>query len=84
VFTLALFEYLLRDPTPRKLQVITKFKNLICNDKFLPFSSYMKGLILKGLKIMAENHHENRPIAECLLGCEKISAFTECWKELIS
>lgn len=65
--------------------MVNKFKNLVCNDKFLPFASYMKGLLLKGLKLMMENStNASRPVADCLFGSEKISAFSECWKEVIS
>lgn len=65
---------------------IAKFKNLVCSNNFLNFASYTKGLILKGLKMMTETNERNlggRPVAESLLGSEKMSAFCECWKEMI-
>jgi hypothetical protein len=85
VFTIAIFEYLLKDPSPKKVSKINKLKNLVCNDKFMPFSSYTKGLLLKGLQLMLQSTETRaRPVAQALLGCEKLAAFTECWKEMIA
>ena len=71
----------MRDPSPKKIEKIDKFKTLICCDKFLPEASYMKGLLLKGLKGMLENSSiTNQPVASCLFGSDKLAAFSECWK----
>jgi len=67
------------------VEKVDKFKNMICSKKFLSEGSYMKGLLLKGLKAMIESsQNEGQPVAQCLLGSDKIAAFTECWKEMIS
>jgi hypothetical protein len=52
VLTISIFEYLLRNPTPKKVEKIKKLKDMICSTRFLAEGSYTKGLLLKGLKGM--------------------------------
>lgn len=61
-----------------------KLKELVCSNGFLNFANFTKGLILKGLRAMAESAgSSNSPVAEVLLGSEKMPAFCECWKEML-
>lgn len=78
MFTFAIFEYLIKKPTEKKLYKLNKLKLLICSDKFLSFAGYMKGLLLKGLQAMVENNKDGdstRPVGEVLMGSEKLAAF---------
>jgi hypothetical protein len=56
MFTFAIFEHLIKNSSLRKMEQIAKLKNLICNNNFLNFASYTKGLILTGLKGMIESN----------------------------
>ena len=84
MLTVALFELLLHRPTQRHYRVIDTFRKLICSEGFMANASYMKGLILKGLNSMAGEEERNkvRPVADAIMGSERMEAFCECWKDM--
>lgn len=84
MFTFAIFEFLFRSPPAVGTPRIAKLKDLVCSNSFLNFASFTKGLILKGLKAMGEQARTSSfPVAEALMGSEKLPAFCECWKEML-
>ena len=56
MFTIAIFEYLLKGKGIDKPHKINKFKDLVCSNSFLDFGKYTKGLLLKGLSAMIEDN----------------------------
>lgn len=76
MFTFAIFEFLFKSPPPVGVPRIAKLKDLVCNNSFLNFGSFTKGLILKGLKAMGEQASSSPyPVVEALMGSEKLPAF---------
>ncbi len=75
--TFLMFEYLFVHPNSHKKIVINQLKTLICSEDFLFGSHYIKGLLVKGLRIMGDYTGKiDAPIAQLLMKNQCMGAYT--------
>jgi hypothetical protein len=77
MITFVVFEFIFSSPSILKAALLEKLKAQVCNSEFMFGSNFIKGLLLKGLRSVAENGDKSRkPIAQILLKNDSMNAFS--------
>ena len=74
--TCAVMNYIFTSNSQKSKEALLIIRKTICESSFMTESGYIKGLLVKGLRLMLKENGRKRPVVGCLKNSEMLEAFS--------